>query len=190
MKKHLLCDRSLTYRKSISFVTLWLLVGLYAFSTANVFGQEVRQLDNFLSTHSSSTEKEQQEKANLEQLLLGLRPTLYLQSGELIQPDQSAALRITTDVQSAKLLNEENPLFSKVEVVRINIDSQGDLTFSFNLDNLPSLENLKYVVFRCSFDICEGQPEKNACEVKKILTMFHSASGKAITILYQIISPS
>jgi hypothetical protein len=189
MKRNLLLIKLLAFRKKTTILTFALFFGLFISSVTRISGQEIMQLDALLASFNLNTEEGRYEKATFEKMFYGLNPMLFLTEGTVKQYGESLPILVCSDVSSLELLYKENPLFSKAAIIRINIDKQTDLSAMLDLDKLSSYVNLKYIVFRSSFEICAGKTNKGSCELGKISAMLHSSSGNNFKILYQVSVP-
>lgn len=189
MKKNLFLMKLLAFRKKTTFLTFALFFGLFVSSVSRISGQEIMHVDALLASYNLNTEEGRSEKAALEKMLYGLNPTLFLKEGTVKQYGESLPVLVCSDVLSLELLYKENPLFSKTAIIRISIDNLTDLSALLDLDKLSSFVNLKYIVFRSSFEICAGETNKSSCELGKISAMIHSSAGNNFKILCQVSVP-
>jgi hypothetical protein len=150
---------------------------------SSISAQEVRSLNSVIGVKNVETLK-------LRSLLFDQQPTLYLEENNVVSEKVDSPLLLETDAASIKRLYEIKPEYNNVEVVRINIEKQEDLNLLLDIARLSNFNNLKYLYFLCTFDICTDQTTKSACETEKILKMVTPSKNSNITILYLISIPT
>jgi hypothetical protein len=148
-----------------------------------VSAQEVRELNSILSENNVETNQ-------IRSLINDLQPALYYQQGSLISDKVETPLLLDTDAASLNLLYANNPLFNSIEILRIRINNQEDLRNNLDISRLEFFPNLKYVYFLCTFDICEEQASKSACEIGKISKLIIPEGSSKIKFFYLISIPS
>ena len=148
-----------------------------------VSAQEVRELNNVLLENNVET-------IQIRSLVNDLQPALYYQQGVLINSNVETPLLIDIDAASLNQLYANNPQFSDVQIIRIRINNPEDLYKNLDISRLGFFPNLKYVYFLCTFEICEEQASKSACEIGKISKLIISGDSSKIKFFYLISIPS
>jgi hypothetical protein len=151
---------------------------IIAFFALNSFAQNARELEVSIAAMKSSIDVTTKFKGvHLDSLAHQVQPTIYIQNGlEKVFGDR---LPVCTDidVQSIGKLNELNPLFNKVELLTITLNSNDDLNFVLDFSTLSSsFVSLKYLRFYCLFKV----------DPLSINNLFLNASEKGITVFYVI----
>jgi len=172
------CFKSLKVAGKRIAITLFLLA-----TTLAVSAQEVKELNSVLSGNSP-------EYTALGSLVNDVQPTLYLQQGKIIGDKVEKPVFTDADVASLDQLYINEAVFNQVQIIRIRVNNPEELEAVIDISKLVSFENLKYIYFLCTFDMCEGQSLKSECETGKILKMIHSGDQSRISFFYEISIPS
>lgn len=170
--------------KKIIFTFLAALVGL--FSTA----QQAKELNEVLSIMKASGDPSvRAEGLHLESLVYDLHPTLFFEDGQITGMPEEMPVRINTDVASVGMVMSAGNN-QQVEILVIRLQSVNDLMLRINLSELARYNNLKYLYFLASFEICQDQISKEDCEIEKISRMVNLNGNNRILVTYSVSIPS
>mgnify|MGYP006924660445 CR=1 FL=1 len=89
----------------------------------------------------------------LNDLMSNIHPSIYLVNGEYSVYGDGAPLVLFCDVQSLQLLNNSNPDYNSVKLIKVNVPTGQNLA-SISLASLPDFESLKYFVVVYEYDAC------------------------------------
>lgn len=150
------------------------------------FAQEPVQLEEALANMNQSTENRAKSNIHsLQSLSKEIVPTIYIKNNEIsLTNKQSLPVRIITDAASLNRLYTNNKSYSSVELICIQINTPEELQVLVNISALQGFDQLKYIYFLCTFDVC-NENEAVSCEKEKIKKLF-SATNSPIKIIYTI----
>ena len=162
----------------------WILVVALAFAfSSSGYAQQVRGLNETLSTMRSSTDKSvNQEGASIHSILFNLQPTIYLSDSNVSRGSEVAPIRITSDVRSIHLINDAQ--FKTVEALIINVENERELQ-NLRFSGFDQLENLKYIHFQIAFEPSDIDSVRN-----KINTALEKNTTNKVKVFYTIASPN
>ena len=152
-------------------------------------GQQIQELNNKLAGMKASADPSvRAEGVHLENLVFDLQSTLYFEHGQLASVPVENAVMLNTDVSSFDMVLKSS--YNKVEILFIKIESPQDLQLHLNLSSLKGYQNLKYIYFLCTFDLCPGQNPEGTCVMEKIAKMVNVGRNPIINVTYSVSIPS
>ena len=96
----------------------------------------------------------------LTQLAKGLNPTIYIENGELKVFGEASPLVVILQGSEVSSLYEANPQFSSVELIKIVLENPGTGQPSVDLNRLPDLKNLRYILVEFHYNPCGNQTDE------------------------------
>ncbi|MCK0124721.1 hypothetical protein MWU76_09925 [Gelidibacter sp. F2691] len=140
-----------------------MLIGLFSgtcFSQDNVIHNLTGNTDRFAPTDVVVGNRSSKATADLpSDLLYDLNATVYVKNNAISKVKGKAHPLVLKfkDAQSFNVVSKRNPLFNKVEMIKIDLASENDLRTPFNMSALRGFNNLKYVYLKCEFPATEDQ---------------------------------
>ncbi len=120
---------------------------------------------------------------SLSNLVTGLNPTVFITDGGVTVAGDGSPEVLICDGASVSALYTGNPSFKRVKLLRINIQSEGDLPDPLDLDALQGFENLQFIYFVFGYDVCGDNSD--SCLGEKVGGLIPGHDGAVIT-LYEI----
>lgn len=120
---------------------------------------------------------------NFLELNSSLKSTVYVKNNTVVKSTDAGVkkpIKIKfNNITPFQKLDEDNFLYTDVELITINIKTLNDLNNRFDLKNANHFQNLKYVFVKCYFD----------CSVNQIEQFVLNAEPEVI-IYFTIVNPS
>lgn len=151
MMKNFAMQRNLKVFMTFMFVTVTLLVS-----------NESLAQENKIFNYKTLLEKPQDANRNanvqsMQNLVTDFLPFISLKNGNVKSFGEGDAISLETDVKSLSSISNLSKQTSKIQIVKIKLDSQTDLNSKVDLNLLKVLNNLKYVYIICPFEANESQ---------------------------------
>lgn len=110
-------------------------------------------------------------------LLYDLKATVYVKDNGILNVVGAGAPVVLKflDTQSFNFVSTRNPLYNKVELITINLNSANDLRNSFDVDAIRGFSHLKYIYLKCEFPISENQIRTFLQNADPEITFFYSS---------------
>lgn len=162
------------------FLSLILLIGLFSgtsFSQENVI-HKLSDREQSVSHNSNVANRSATVNAELPyDLLYDLKSTIYVKNNEIFNTHGVGAPVVLKfmDTNSFDFVSTNNPLFNKVELITINLNSTTDLNTPFNVDAIRGFGHLKYIYLKCEFPISESQVRAFLANADSEVTFFYSS---------------
>lgn len=154
------------------------MVVLFILISANLYSQDIRQLDSFLEQAKVSTDPVLVSEAkHIESLIKELQPTIYI-NNTIIDNNGIQPKCAEVDAGSTIELNKENILYNEVELITVKLTTPDDLNFIIDLSKLTGFTNLKSILFLCEFE----------CSIESIQKLYIPKTG--INIFIKVSIPS
>lgn len=181
MKNHFLLIKN----KMNCFNGFRILLIIFSFSLLIGFktqGQNLKfyKIGESVANSSDLINDEDADAERLNILLTGLNPAIYFSNGKKQINGEGIPVVVDTDVKSLNELYKENQEFNQVEIIKISLNSTGDLNFVLNIDNLQSFYQLKYILADFSFDLCGKQSDE--CLISKMKEIVNCKECNVIII--------
>jgi hypothetical protein len=119
------------------------------------------------------------EAVKIENLVSDLQPTVYISNEEIKNFGETPPVCADLNASSINRLNEENALFSSVELITIRIEQSTDLSASIDLSKLSGFTSLKYIQILCTIN----------CTAAQIANMV-TGNNTGIKVFYLVSIPS
>ncbi|HLV38586.1 hypothetical protein [Xanthomarina sp.] len=116
-----------------------------------------------------------------DELLHGKNPTIYIENSIIINVtgDESPKVLQLLDGTSNLLLQDNNSLYSNVEVITIKLNRLSDLNSRLDLSHINGFSSLKYVYIQCLFECTDQQINNYLLNADSVTTVF-----------YKVVNPS
>lgn len=165
---------------------LRLLPFLLIFLTISLYGnaQEVFHYPAFLSEHVNSDDQAMKAMGqHLQSLVSDNLPRESLKWGQQKKFGEGTPMVVQFDANSAGRLYANNPAYSGVELLLINITSSEELKSPVDLEKLKGFESLKYLLIRYTYDVCgNGSADCLPSQVAKNVT----GDASPVIVLYEL----
>lgn len=89
----------------------------------------------------------------LNDLMSNIHPSIYLVNGEYSVYGDGAPLVLFCDVQSLQLLNNSNPEYNSVKLIKVKVQN-GQNLLSISVASLSDFQSLKYFAVVYEYDAC------------------------------------
>lgn len=121
----------------------------------------------------------------VEQLYEGKNPSIYITGNvsNLVLYSQSAK-NIETDAVSLVNLENSDPNYTSVELIKIKIKSAAELTTLINNGNWRHFSNLKFVHIHFEFHLCPTGQNIVQCEKQEVADLFQQLFPDNIYLTY------
>lgn len=146
--------------------------------SANLYSQDIMQLDCFLEQAKVPTNPALDSKAkHKESLIKELHPTINI-NNTIIDNNGIQPLCAGVNDGSTSKLNKENVRYNQVELITVKFTSQDDLNFIVDLSKQTGFTDLKNILFLCEFD----------CSIEAIQKLYIPKTG--INVFLKVSIPS
>jgi hypothetical protein len=140
-----------SYLKPVRKLILCLIFGLFFLSGVNA--QTIMSYKSGLQSLDPST------AAHLQSLVTDIYPSANLCNGELITYGNGSPVVAICDATTVNMLYDDDPTLSQLELIRITVNSTGDLPSELDFTRMQGLTELKYVLFVFAYDTCGGRTD-------------------------------
>lgn len=123
---------------------------------------------------------------HLQSLVSGLHPSVYLTGGIQKTYGPGAPVVAICDAASVNLLYSVDPAFSQVELIRITINSSGELPPAIDLTRMTGFTNLQYLLVVFAYDACGEKTD--GCLATKVDELVQG-TGSPIVTLFKLSIP-
>lgn len=173
---------------SIPGMLRWLAVLMLLVSfSLGVNAQKIEEYHSLLSKMKSSGDPAMVAEGNhLQSLVTDLHPIAYLNWGQQKKYGEGAPVVVSFDASSVNMLYGNNPAFSMVELMKINIGKPQELKQAIDLDRLGKFESLKYLLIVFEYDVCGGN--STAC-LPSLVRDAARGEESPVTVLYMLSIP-
>lgn len=127
-------------------------------------------------TKSASNSETEMNIQLIKSLVYDVKPTVFIEDQQLKHFEDQAPEVADVSSNSLQLLKNDSPLFKKVELLKIKLNSSSE-NIKIDFDELTGFKSLKYIYVECSFN----------CSVSDIENMFFNTGD--LKILYLITQP-
>ncbi len=142
--------------RKMTFRTFWTGLAVFVFFLLSfpTFSQEkeITELQAFLnSSENLNSGSDHQEKEDIRRLVFGSPSTILISPLGTKTFGEGTPEKAEVNIQNFQYL-ESSPDFQNVKLFVINIEQQSDQNINLNYSILDSMESLKYILVRCSYD--------------------------------------
>lgn len=120
---------------------------------------------------------------SLRDLVTGLNPTVVISDGTFTVAGAGSPEVVVCDGSSVAALYSGHPSFKSVKLLRINVNSPGELPAAIKLESLQGFESLQYLYFVFGYDICGDGSD--GCLSAKVGSLINGPEDAVIS-LYKI----
>lgn len=150
--------------------------------------QQIQNAEIKLAELKSSNEPGVKAQGNqLEQLIQGSNPTLLIYNGEFFSFGGDKPVILDVHPKSLDFVYTDRPDYKNIQLIRIKLESPSDLSIILELDQLSHFQNLAFVYFLATFELCPENPEDTQCQ-SGIINKLISTSGQksSMPVLFQV----
>jgi hypothetical protein len=154
-----------------------LFVIFYVFTLQTAVAQNIKTYSDVINGMQAPKDKAVSfEENHLKSLVFDLQPKLYIHKHEEKRSSDEPPVCINADANAADVLYETKPLYERVELITIILNSADDLDFVYDLSRLKNFPKLKYIQFLCSFECDPSQIKLNQEKSETGLIVFYRIS--------------
>lgn len=176
MKKNLLLQKTCDNKLIRTMYIMMFIIGI----AINGYSQTIMSLESRLQTLEPAL------AAHLQNLVIGLNPSVNLTNGELTIYGTGSPIVAICDAASVNMLYGNDPAFSQVELIRLTVNSAVELPSAIDLTQMQGFTNLQYFLIVFGYDACGGQSDN--CLATLLGGIIQGASSPVI-VLYNLSIP-
>ena len=176
MKKDLLLQKTCDNKLMRTMYIMMFIIGI----AINGYSQTIMSLESRLQTLEPTL------AAHLQNLVIGLNPSVNLSNGELTIYGTGSPIIAICDAASVNILYTNNPAFSQVELIRMTVNNPGELPSAIDLAQMQGFTNLQHLLLVFGYDACGGQ--SNNC-LDTLLGGIIQGASSPVVVLYNLSIP-